>query len=92
MKFLWPDGDSMAVKCPKCSKIFDSQISIVKELNLSVRPVECQFCYCDFEVHHTGTVNLVEYTSLYPPQEFNSFKQLNREELLKMKFIFNPEG
>lgn len=69
MKYRWPDGDAMIVACPKCSKNFETQISVVRELNLSVRPVECDFCLCDFEVYFDGKVLPVSYMRVFPPQE-----------------------
>lgn len=69
MKYHWPDGDTMTVICPRCGNSVETQISVVKEENLPVRPEECQFCYCDFEVHHDGKINLIHYIRVFPPSK-----------------------
>ncbi|HDL6887632.1 TPA: hypothetical protein PXM39_003593 [Yersinia enterocolitica] len=57
----WPDGDAMTVVCPHCSNPVDTQIAMVKENKLQLRPEHCQFCYSDFEVYPDGKTNIINH-------------------------------
>jgi hypothetical protein len=51
---MWPDGETMTVKCPRCDASNEVQIAIVREDDGPCRPDVCQACHVDFEVQPDG--------------------------------------
>lgn len=65
----WPAGETMDVVCPNCSGIVATQISVVREDDLPLRPEDCEGCNAQFEVYPGGQTVLVSAPLSGPPSE-----------------------
>ncbi|MBJ8931655.1 hypothetical protein [Citrobacter freundii] len=84
-KYEWPSGEVIEVICPHCNKVMNTQIAMVREFDLELRPEHCLSCLCDFEVFHNGNVKIVS-------KGFAKNITNKGKDLLKKKIIFNPDA
>ncbi|EAN4970972.1 hypothetical protein EH030_20745 [Salmonella enterica] len=85
-KYKWSKGDYTIVACPNCGFAVEEQISVVKEMDLPLRPAECDECGCDFNIFHDGRTELLRV----PPKESNPTE---RKEILDKfnNLVFDPD-
>lgn len=65
----WPSGPTMDVDCPNCSRTVATQISMVRDNDLPLRPEDCEACNAQFEVYPDGKTELVSAPSSGPLTE-----------------------
>lgn len=59
IKHEWPTGETMGVVCPNCASTVPTQISIVRDDDLPLRPEDCDACRAIFIVYPDGRTELV---------------------------------
>jgi hypothetical protein len=50
----WPPGEKMGVQCPNCHTDMAVDIVAVREWDMDCRPVDCDTCFAEFELHADG--------------------------------------
>lgn len=87
IKHSWPAGQTMDVACPNCAATVATQISVVREDDLPLRPEDCEDCNAQFEVYPDGKTVLVSVPAS---------GQLSDRALKAIKFFesltFDPNG
>lgn len=68
-KYGWPSGSNMEVECPNCARTMATQISMVRDNDLPLRPEDCEACNAQFEVYPDGKTELVSAPRSGPPTE-----------------------
>lgn len=58
-KYAWPDGEVMDVACPNCAANVSTQIGVVRDDDLPLRPEDCEACRATFIVYPDGRTELV---------------------------------
>jgi hypothetical protein len=86
-KYSWPAGETMDVVCPNCTGIVATQISVVRDDNLPLRPEDCERCSAQFEVYPDGKTVLLSAPLSGPPSE-SGLKAIRFFESL----TFDPNG
>ncbi|SOS30029.1 putative transmembrane protein (plasmid) [Pseudomonas cerasi] len=86
-KYSWPAGETMEVVCPNCTGIVATQISVVRDDDLPLRPEDCEGCNAQFEVYPGGKTVLVSAPMSGPPSE-RGLKAIKFFESL----TFDPNG
>lgn len=83
----WPAGQTMDVACPHCAGTVATQISVVRDDDLPLRPEDCEACNAQFEVYPDGKTELVSAPRSGP---------LTERGLKAIKFFesltFDPNG
>lgn len=86
-KHVWPAGETMDVACPNCAGMVATQIGVVRDDDLPLRPEDCEGCNAQFEVYPDGKTVLVSAPHLGP---------LSERGLQAIKFFesltFDPNG
>lgn len=65
----WPSGSAMDVECPNCARTVATQIGVVRDDDLPLRPEDCEECNAQFEVYPDGKTELVSAPRSGPPTE-----------------------
>lgn len=65
----WPAGETMDVACPNCTAMVATQICVVRDHDLPLRPEDCEACNAQFEVYPNGKTELVSAPHSGPPTE-----------------------
>lgn len=55
----WPEGEKMTAQCPNCQSSMAVDIDAVREWEQDWRPVDCDTCLAEFELHADGHVVLM---------------------------------
>jgi hypothetical protein len=50
----WPAGEKMTAQCPNCQSSMAVDIDAVREWEMDWRPVDCDTCLAEFELHADG--------------------------------------
>ncbi|MBX8557041.1 hypothetical protein K5D56_21500 [Pseudomonas cichorii] len=86
-EYTWAAGPTMQVACPNCSCTVTTQISVVREDNLPLRPESCDKCGADFEVFPDGKTVPVSVRMAGDPG-----RKLGRGAEFFQSLIFDPNG
>lgn len=86
-KHAWPSGETMEVVCPNCAEMMATQISVVRDDDLPLRPEDCDGCKALFEVYPGGNTVLVS-APLSGPRSERVLKAIGFFESL----TFDPNG
>jgi len=62
----WPLGEKMDVQCPNCQLHMSVDIANVREWDQDWRPVDCDTCFADFELHADGHTVLASARPKHP--------------------------
>lgn len=80
----WPAGATMTAQCPNCQGRMKIDIAAVREWEMPWRPVGCDTCLTDFELHADGHTVLMSA----PPAQSTAKGQ----QLLNRTIHFDPDG
>ncbi|WP_282366547.1 hypothetical protein [Pseudomonas sp. PS02290] len=83
----WPAGRTMDVSCPKCDCTVTTQITMVREDHMPLRPESCDMCGADFEVYPDGKTTVVSI-----PGKGDSAEQGKINARLFQSLTFDPNG
>ncbi|VVN26567.1 hypothetical protein PS623_04564 [Pseudomonas fluorescens] len=78
----------MVVGCPNCAETIATQIGMVRDHDLELRPEDCESCNAQFEVYSDGRTVLVSAPSQENPLTERSLKALRFFESV----TFDPNG
>lgn len=80
----WPEGHTMTAQCPNCHTDMAVDIDAVREWDIDWRPVDCDNCFAEFELHTDGKTVL---TSAHTAQT-----TAKGRDLLNMTIHFDPDA
>lgn len=86
-EITWPAGPTMDVECPNCAGTVTTQIAVVREDNMPLRPESCGGCGADFEVFPDGKTVAVSAPGIGDP-----VAQGRRGAELFQTLTFDPNG